>query len=254
MVRRVNGSTGSGLHRTDWNLRWPGLGPVDGADATEESPWEKLSDGPLAVAGPYTVELHKRVQGVETRLAGPMPFEVVDLGLNPLASDQQAKLAFELEVQELTRDVEGATRRWRQSMERLEHLRVAAAAVSSDAHLVRIAALENELRDAWIVLDGDHTIGGREEAVPTAIRERVGRVRWSLGSTTMGPTQTQRDNIRAAAGEFAAVEPHIERVAEVDIPALIGELEAMGAPYSGGGEHLVPADDGRGEARRWKRL
>ena len=254
VVRRVNGSTGSGINRADWNLRWPGSGPVSGADPTEESPWEKLSDGPLAVAGTYTVELHSRVRGVETLLAGPVSFEVVDLELNPLAGDQDTKLAFELEVQELTRQVEGATRRWRQSFERLEHLRVAAAAVAAGGHLERIAALEKELRDVGIVLDGDRTIARRNEATPTAVRGRVGRVRSSLSATTMGPTQTQRANIQAAEVEFAAVKPRIDRIAEVEIPALIAELEEMGAPYSGGGEHLVPADDGGDEARRWRRF
>ena len=254
VVRRINGSTGGGISRADWNLRWPGLSPVEGADATEESPWEKLDDGPMAVAGTYTVELHSRVQGAETLLAGPMEFEIVDLGLNPMAADQQAKLAFELQVQELTRQVEGETRRLRQSMERLQHLRVAAAAVAANEQLDRIGTLENELRDVMIVLDGDQTIEGRNEPVPTSVRSRVGRVRWSLASTTMGPTTTQRENIGAAEVEFAAVKPRIDRVAETDIPALVDALEAMGAPYSGGGEHLVPENDGGDEARRWKRF
>ena len=103
-------------------------------------------------------------------------------------------------------------------------------------------------------MDGDHTIARRNEATPTAVRGRVGRVRWSLSATTMGPTQTQRANIQAAEVEFAAAKPRIDRIAEVDIPALIAELEEMGAPYSGGGEHLVPANDGGDEARRWRRF
>ncbi len=250
VVRRLTGGAGGGIQRVAWNLRWPGLGPVDGADATEASPWDKLDDGPLAVAGGYTVEIHSRVQGVETLLAGPVSFEVRDLGLNPMAGDQQAKLDFEMEVQQLHRDVAGASRRLRQSMERLEYLRVAAAAVAADEHLTTIATLENELRDAWIIMNGDPTIGGREEPVPEAVRERVGRVRWSLGSTTMGPTQTQRANIAAAEAEFAEARPVIDRVALQDIPALVTALEALGAPYSGGGEHLVPADD----MARWRKL
>ncbi len=254
VVRRINASTGSGLHRADWNLRYAGLSPVEGADATEDSPWEKLDDGPMAVAGNYTVEMHSRVQGVETPLTGPVEFVVTDLDLNPMAGDQQAKLAFEMDVQKLTREVEGATRRLRQSRERLEYLRVAAAAVASNEHLEQIAALENELRDAWIILGGDRTIASRNEATPTDVRSRVGRVRWSLSSTTMGPTGTQQASIAAAAQEFAQVQPVIDRIALTDIPALVDALEAMGAPYSGGGEHLVPENDGGDEARRWKRF
>ena len=86
------------------------------------------------------------------------------------------------------------------------------------------------------------------------MRSRVGRVRWSLASTTMGPTGTQRDNIAAAEQEFTQVQPVIDRIAEQDIPTLVDALDALGAPYSGGGEHLVPENDGGDEARRWKRF
>ena len=71
---------------------WPGVSPVAPVDATERSPWEEVDDGPLALAGTYTVELHTRVGGEETLLAGPVEFEVRDLGLNPMAGDQAAKL------------------------------------------------------------------------------------------------------------------------------------------------------------------
>lgn len=254
VVRRLAGPTGEGLHRATWNLRWPGAGPVEAVDPTEDSPWEKIQDGPLAIAGTYTVELHRRVQGVETPLAGPVAFEVRDLDLGPLAGDQSAKLAFELEVRDLTRDVEGAARRWRLAMDRLQRLRVAAATVAGPEVQDRIAGLENELRDVWIVLGGDETITNREEAAPVPVRERVGRVRWSLSATTMGPTATQRQSVADARMEFAAVAPRLDRVALEEIPALVAELEKLGAPYSGGGEHLEPADDLDRAEKMWRKF
>jgi len=254
VVRRLSGPTGSGLHRVDWNLRWPGVSPASPVKATERSPWAQVSDGPLALAGTYTVELHTRVRGEETLLAGPVQFEVRDLGLNPMAGDQAAKLAFELEAEDLRRRVDGATREWRLAMDRLARLRVAAAAVAAPEMQDRIGALENDLRDLWIVLGGDETIAGREEPTPASIRERLGRVSWGLRGTTMGPTDTQRRSVEMAAADFEVVGPRLARIVDSAIPTLVSELEVMGAPFTGGGEHLVPADDMAPWRKLWRKF
>jgi photosystem II stability/assembly factor-like uncharacterized protein len=250
VVRRVPGATGKGLHRATWNLRWPGVGPADPVDATERSPWEAVDDGPLALAGTYTVELHTRVGGEETLLAGPVTFEVRELGLNPLSSDQTVKLAFEREVEDFRRQVEGATREWRLAMDRLKRMRAAAAAVAAPEMQSRIGRLENDLRDLWITLGGDQTVSSRNEATPASIRERLGRVAWGLRSTTMGPTDTQRRNVQMARADFEVIGPRLVRIVDGAIPTLVDELEEMGAPFSGGGDHLVPSDD----MAQWRKL
>jgi len=241
VVRRITAGTGSGIERATWNLRYPATGPVEAVVATEKSPWAVIDDGPMALAGTYTVEMHSRVQGVETLLAGPVEFTVEELGLNPMAGDQAVKLAFEFEVQDLAREVWSASRRWRLAMDRLGRLRVAAATVAEPAMQNRIGELENQMRDIWIVLGGDQTIASRNEATPTSVRSRVSGVTWALRSTSMGPTGTQRRTIEIAAEEFATVQPQIDSIALEQIPALAAELEKLGAPYTGGGEHLVPA-------------
>jgi photosystem II stability/assembly factor-like uncharacterized protein len=254
LVRRLVGPTGAGLQRVTWNLRLPGAGPAAPTDATKRSPWERIADGPLALPGTYTVELHRRVRGQETLLAGPVEFMVRDLARNPLAGDQAQKLAFEQEVQELGRRVESAAREQRLAMDRLGRMRTAAAAVAGPELQARIGALEDALRDVWIVLGGDPTIAGREEPTPMAVRERIGRVAWALRATTMGPTQTQRRNLAIADQEFAAVRPELVRILDREIPALAEELERLGAPFTGGGDHLVPADEGGAEWRWWRRF
>jgi len=253
IVRRLPGATGAGLQRVAWNLRLPGAAPAAPVDATKRSPWDRIADGPLAVAGAYTVELHRRARGDETLLAGPVAFEVRDLARNPLAGDQEAKLAFELELQDTYRRVEAATREHRLAVDRLQRLRTAAAIVAGPEMQARIGALEDELRAVWSVLDGDATIAQREEPTPMPVRERLGRISWSLRATTMGPTQTQRQSLAIAAQEFAAVAPDLARLVDEEIPALVAELEALGAPFTGGGDHLVPDNDGGDEARRWRR-
>ncbi|MDD5718241.1 MAG: hypothetical protein PHQ53_00965 [Candidatus Krumholzibacteria bacterium] len=214
---------------------------------------DQVGDAPRAVAGAYTVELHRRARGDETLLAGPVAFEVRDLVRNPLAGDQEAKLAFELELQDTYRRVEAATREHRLAVDRLQRLRTAAAIVAGPEMQARIGALEDELRAVWSVLDGDATIAQREEPTPMPVRERLGRISWSLRATTMGPTQTQRQSLAIAAQEFAAVAPDLARLVDEEIPALVAELEVLGAPFTGGGDHLVPDNDGGDEARRWRR-
>ena len=255
IVRRVPGPTGAGIQRVAWNLRYPGAGPADVVDATQRSPWEQVDDGPLALAGTYTVELHGRVRGEETLLAGPVEFTVRDLERNPLRGDQEAKLAFELEVEDLRRRVEGATREWRLAMDRLGRMRVAAAAVAAPAMQDELADLENRLRDLWITLGGDQTIARRNEATPASIRERLGRVSWGLRSTTMGPTETQKKNVALASQEFDRdVVPGLTVIVDETMPGLVEKLDALGAPYTGGGDHLVPGDDMAQWRRLWRKL
>ncbi len=237
ILRRITGPTGKGFQRVAWDLRLPSTDPVDPVDPTEQSPWEAVGAGLLAPAGNYTVELHTRVQGRETLLAGPVPFEVRDLGLNPLAGDQQVKIAFEREVDDLGRRVEGAVRRWHLARQEVRRMQVAAAATPAlgTAVIDELAELENMLRDLQITLEGDPTIAGREEATTPGLRERVGRVRDGLRGTTMGPTQTQRENLAVAASQYEVVEPALAQIVDVDLPALRTQLERAGAPYSGAG-------------------
>ncbi len=254
VIRRVPGPTGAGIQRVNWNLRLPARGPAEPVDATERSPWEPVEDGPLALAGTYTVELHQRLRGEETLLAGPVEFVVRDLDRNPMAGDQQQKLAFEREVQGLVREVEAAAREYRLAMDRLARLRTAAAAVGGPDLQGRIGELENELRDLWITLNGDRTVARRNEPTPMSVRQRLGRISWAMRATTMGPTATQRQNLQWAEQEFAAVEPDLTRILEADLPRLVEDLEQLGAPYTCGGDHLVPENECGDEARRWKRF
>jgi len=234
VVRRITGPVGKGLHRVVWDLRLPGAGPVSRVDATERSPWEEVADGFLAAPGTYTCTMHQRVRGEETPLGEPVTFTVEDLGLNPLATDPQTRVAFEQEVSQLTNRIEGAARRLRLARERLQHFRVAAAAapMATEDLMSRIGTAENTVRDLWIALNGDPIVAEHQEPTPPGIRDRLGSVNWSLRSTTMGPTETQRQSLAIAEQQFGAIEPDLQRLVETEVPTIADALDRLGAPPS----------------------
>jgi photosystem II stability/assembly factor-like uncharacterized protein len=82
VIRRIDGETSKGLHRTTWDLKYPGFSPTK---------LDEDSDGPMALPGKYTVSIDKRVDGVLTELVAPTEFEVELLGLASLPRHRTGK-------------------------------------------------------------------------------------------------------------------------------------------------------------------
>ncbi|MEW6252994.1 MAG: hypothetical protein AB1716_20340, partial [Planctomycetota bacterium] len=78
-IRRVTGPRNAGLHRVNWDLRYPTPDPIEIREPKERDPWDEDPSGLLAPPGTYTVTLAKEVDGQLATLAGPVKFEVVPL-------------------------------------------------------------------------------------------------------------------------------------------------------------------------------
>ncbi len=87
---------------------------------------------------------------------------------------------------------------------RLDHIRQAIndTPALNRAMLDDVDALTNQLADMRVVMFGDRTYTSHSEQSTPGLRSRVSRVMWGTRSITTAPTQTQRESLAVAAGQF----------------------------------------------------
>ena len=237
IVQRVTAARDKGIHRTNWNLRYPSSRPTDITPPEDRRPWWRPPVGPLALPGTYTVTLAREVDGVITPLAQPQSFEVIPLGLATFAAKDRAEvLAFQKKIARLYRAVQGTLKAAGEGRTRLEHIRKALldTPAADPTLLSEVDRLEKSLHRLLTRLRGDRTRRQREEPWPPSIKDRVQQVVSNQWNTTSAPTQTQRDAYQHAGTEFAAVLVQLRTLLEQDLPDLETRLEAAGAPWTPG--------------------
>jgi photosystem II stability/assembly factor-like uncharacterized protein len=227
VVRRINGSTSSGIHRATWNFRYPSY---------MASSVQNPGYGALAAPGSYTVSIEQRVDGVITQLVAPTPFEVVPL-IEPSLPlpDREAVLAFQRQAGELQRAVMAASSAARDAAQQIAAMKNAIEVWPDADPALRQEARELELRmmDLQEVLFGDRTKTSRNESDMPGLTSRVSTAVRGSYATTYGPTGTHRWQYEIAASQFAELLPALRQLIEVDLVALEERLEALGVPYTG---------------------
>jgi len=236
VVRRLSGPIGSGIHRVNWDLRYPAAGlaapPPPDADPDFEPP-----SGPLVMPGAYKVELAKRIDGVLTPIGTAQQFEVVVEGQQEMSpSDRSALVEFQRKANRLQRAVGGA-------LDAANALRPRLAAIKRA--IVETPSLPTKLQDDAVALDrraneilrvlrGDTAARQRNMNTPPSINERVGYIVSAQRTSTSRPTQTQLNQYTVAAQEFEGVLAQLRQLIEVDLSRLEKQLEAAGAPWTPG--------------------
>ena len=235
VVRRIEGKTSKGLHRTTWDLRYPAFTPTSLSPPTP-NPY----GGPnliYAAPGVYTVSLHQRVDGIETELAGPESFLVEALGMPTLPqADREALLAFHQDIGRLQRAVMGAYQVSREASRRMRFILKAIESTPSINPDVREQArsLQLQLQDVNEQFTGDPTRPRRSEPGMPGILSRLRQVVGGSWNATSAPTATQRMNYEIAESSFAEALTVLRELVEVELVALEAELESAGAPWTPG--------------------
>lgn len=235
IVRRMTAPHAKGLHRVAWDLRYDAPDPVR-LSAPEPSPFGGAPVGPLVLPGTYTVSMGKRINGVETPLAGPQSFTVKPLERSPeTTTDRAGVLAFQQQTADLSRAVSGAGAASRELRNRLAHLKVAVEALDTPNQDQRTAIQQIEalLDDTDVAMFGDRTVSSRDEAAPFSISDRIGQIRgwgWSHQSPVTG---SDRQAFEIASREFAAALGSLRDI-ELRVETLERELSAQGVPYTPG--------------------
>jgi photosystem II stability/assembly factor-like uncharacterized protein len=235
IVRRIDGTTKNGMHRVNWDLRYPSARPVS-LEKAERPIWGSAPVGPLAMPGTYTVTMSSTIDGVTTDLGEPQEFDVVDLGINTFKADDPSEVHdFQQKVWDLERAFRGAVKWATDAESRIAHTRKALFETpgADTAMLAESQRLQTEIDDILVELSGDETRENRNVFTPPSISERVNRIVGSQWDTTSAPTQTKKDGYEWAADAFAKELARLRALAS-DLDAFENQLEAAGAPWTPG--------------------
>ncbi|HET8675514.1 MAG TPA: glycosyl hydrolase [Blastocatellia bacterium] len=237
VVRRLSGPFTAGVHRVNWDLRYPApmLPPPRPPDA--DDPFGDPPSGHLVMPGRFKVTMARRVGGVLTPLAGAQEFTVIVEGQSAMTpADRAALVEFQQKVGRLQRAVSGALETANQLKTRLGLIKRAIQETpAADNRLMDDAmALDRRTNEILRALRGDNAFGLRNENLPPSITARVFGIVGEQRMSTSRPTQTQAAQYQAAAQEFEQALASLKTLMEADLVRLEKAMEAAGAPWTPG--------------------
>ena len=236
LVRKVKGNAGKGLHRTAWDLRLPPPDPVNLADTGERPYWVPDPAGPMVIPGDYTVRLAVLRDGALEETGDAQTFTVKSLDTSPeITPDRRALQAFQIKVANLQRAVAGSSRAIAELENRIAHMRAAIVETPSAGEAERdlLHQLSMRLADISVAINGDGTIGGRNEPIPMSIASRASNLYGGLVYSQAPAGGNYKDSYAVAAQEFAVALQAL-RTLSTDLVALENALELKGAPWTPG--------------------
>ncbi|HKD02655.1 MAG TPA: hypothetical protein VKB77_09515 [Terriglobales bacterium] len=236
-IRRVEGSTSEGFHRTNWDLRYfaPSLPEREGGGEEEDFP-SAGAMGPLVLPGKYSVKMFRNVEGTVTQVGTAQSFTVVADGASAVSPvDRTAQEAFNHKVSSLYRAVSGAIS---SANELEEHLKVMRKAIqdtpNSDALAAQADSIEKQNNGILRALRGDVAIAARSENVPPSINDRLQGIMEGERFSIARPTQTHVDGYNIASEEFSQQLSKLRTLMQVDVANLEKAMESAGAPWTPG--------------------
>ncbi|MEL6594134.1 MAG: glycosyl hydrolase, partial [Bacteroidota bacterium] len=233
-VRWLKGTNGKGLHRINWDLRWPAPDPISLSKPAFQPPWAGEPQGPLAAAGQYSVELYIAHNGKLIPQGEPQTFNLKAVPNLTASVDFAAITSFQQETNELRREISSAGRQLSEANKRLRHLDAALLQTSNaeESHFADLQSLNKRLGELRFTLFGDPQRRRLNESNKPSISSRTFNAsnNWS---TRQAPTQTNQESLEIAKREFMEFEKALTQYLK-DLAAFEVLLEAAGAPFTPG--------------------
>lgn len=229
IVNTVSASTSKGLHRTTWDYRYGGMGPISAGRGSGR--------GPMALPGKYTVELVNFVAGETTVLVEATEFEVEPLGLDGVKNEDRSEiLAFQKQTAKLQHAIMAAMQVANDAQERLTYIKKAAEVTPGIDPAIRAKARELELKmeDIMEMFTGDRLRPSLQEPGYPGILSRISTTVRGHWSTDMAPTSSHKRSYEIAEEEFTEALAKLKPLVDKELPKLNKELEKAGARWTPG--------------------
>ena len=232
-VRWLQGKTKKGLHRVTWDLRLPAPNAISLSKPAFQPPWAGAPKGPLAAPGAYTVEMYVLVNGKLEAQGKAQPIYVKPIPTINHDSDYSTNAAYYKNVMELYRQANIESKKLGAVSNKIRYMKAALMQTgSADATLFDdLKAIENELRDMQIALQGDGTRGSKDEASSPSIMSRV----WHAqnNGTTQAPTATNKKSFELADAALTQYKTMTDEFFK-KVRSYEEKLSKAGAPYTPG--------------------
>ncbi len=237
VVRKLYRKPSKGISRIKWDLRYPSKNAINLRKSSFYNPFAGESNGTMVAPGKYSVTMYKIKGGETTQIADPLEFNVNSLNNQVMPADNMSeKIAFQKEVTELSRRIEGAGRVLSEIDNKLRHIKEAIKMVDSPGTELteQYYAVTAKIKEIRRGLYGDNIKTRLDIDQPPSPSGRVGWINYEQKNTTSAPTGTHRMSLAIAKEEAEPIISQIKEIATKDIEELERILEDMGAPYTPG--------------------
>lgn len=233
-VRWLKGKTKKGLHRVNWDLRWPAPNPIRLSKPAFQPPWAGDPIGPLVIPGQYSVELFIVQNGKMTAQGTPQTFTVKPVSNLSDEPDYEALADYQQATLKLRRGLSGASRQLSEARDRLRFLEAALRQTpgATAEHFAQWQELQEAVASLRRRLSGDPQRQSLNEARSPSINSRAYNAtnQWS---TRQAPTKTYQESVAIATREFGQFQEELQQLLE-KLAAYETSLKAAGAPYTPG--------------------
>jgi len=237
IVRKISKKPSKGINRVKWDMRYASKEAISFRKPDFYNPFAGKSEGTLVPPGEYEVSI-RMFDGEESKQLGePQKIKLKALGNTVLpAEDTKAKAAFQREVAELGRSMEGASHLLREMNNKMKHIKKAIEMVEtpSDVLLKDYYSLDTKLEDLSTKMYGDRIKSKLDIDQPPTPSGRIGWIDYEQKHSTSEPTKTHMESLKIAKEEFKPMLEELQKLAMEDLEDLEKKLEEADAPYTPG--------------------
>lgn len=234
-VRWIEGPKGKGLHRINWDLRFPSPSPVRFAQpGSFRPPWASEPQGPLAAPGVYSVQLFIAHNGALNPQGEAQTFTLKPVPAIEEDTDFEAIATFQGKTVSLLRGISSAGQKLGEAGERMRYLQTALVQTpkASKSDFATWQKLSEQAAKLRMELYGDPIKGSFDEARTPSIQNRAYYASGQWG-TTREPTKTAQQELKLAQEGFEDFQPKLKAYL-AELATFESRLDAIGAPYTKG--------------------
>jgi photosystem II stability/assembly factor-like uncharacterized protein len=234
IVNQVEAPATAGFNRVAWDLRYPSIEPWSAAAEGEDN---EPGVGVLVVPGRYSVEMHKRVDGVMSDMGQEQSFDVVSIRPDPVlpGSTQEQRVIFESQVDELIRAMNGSVNAIDAVIAELDAVKETLDRSMADGSLYELAnSIQKRVKAARDRLMGNEARDFYNDPAIMTVQARLWHARFNPSSGAYGPTSTQQDSLRGARALYDETVVDLKKLVDVEYAGLKEAMDTARVPWTPG--------------------
>jgi len=244
-IRKLKKETSIGMNRVVWDFRHAPSVPLR-LTPRVIGRYSGPDNGPIAIPGNYTVEMHKSVNGVLSKMTEPIKFTIKPLNNKTLPELNKAEaLVFQQKISELQRAVQASEKILSEVDTRLKYIKVAVQSVPQVplSMMEKVKKAEQDILIIDEVLYGEHSLSSREFETKNSLSGRIETAIWSTLGNSSSATETSKRLYKEAGDEFGPLLDQLKAVITL-VEEMEKELDDYKAPYTPG---RIPLPDWKSE-------
>ena len=237
VVRKMLKKPTKGIKRFTWDMRYTSKDAISLSSASFYNPFAGTPEGTLVEPGTYNISMAMIIDGAVQEAIDTKSFNIKPLNNTILPAENRADaVAFQREVAELSRSIEGAQRMVSEIENKMKYLNKAIELIEEPlgTYSKDYNQIQSKLKELKTSLQGDRVKSRLDiDQIPSPA-SRIGWIVYESKYSTSTPTQTHRESLAVAREEFEPILTQLRSLVNNEIDSLEQKLEDADAPYTPG--------------------